>query len=179
MTQPFFDVIEVINAFAKSASPTKAVDAELILDNMIVSYKNGNGDAKPSLRTYGTVLNACAYSNRGSKQDKAAAFKISRRCFKEVISGNNGQPNSMIFSLFILSCLNLVPAGTKRDQLLASVFDECCKRGLVDTRVVLDIRRSSPTLRKQLLENTNLENGIIHINDIPQQWRSNLGSSLT
>ena len=163
----------MINAFARSTSPTKAVDAEAILDNMIESYQRGNGDAKPSLRTFGTVLNACAFTE-GNQKEKAAAFKVARRCFKEALSGNHGQPSSLDFSLFILSCQNLVPAGTKRDQLIASVFDECCKRGLVSTRIIIDIRRSSPTLRKKLLQTANLENGIIQNNDIPMQWRSNL-----
>lgn len=164
----------VINAFAKSSSPTKSVDAEVILDNMIESYHRGNGDAKPSLRTYATLLNACAYTEGGNQKDNAAAFKVARRCFKEGLGGNNGQPNSIFFSLFLMSCLNLVPPGTKRDQLVASVFDECCKRGLVDTKIVLEIRRSSPSLRQQLLQGSNLENGTFQLNDIPMQWRSNV-----
>ena len=170
----FITPMKVINAFAKSTSPTKAMDAETVLNNMVDSYHKGNGDAKPSLRTFGTVLNACAYTDNGSKKEKAAAFKVARRCFKEIISGDIGQPNSITFSLFILSCIKLVPPGTKRDQLLSSVFDECCKRGLVDVKIILDIRRSSPLLRRKLLQSANLENGSIHINDIPAEWRSNI-----
>ncbi len=159
----------MINGFAKSNSPTKATDAEAILDSMIDSYRRGNTDAKPSDRTYGTVLNACAYTKGGTN---AAAFKVARRCFKEILS--HGQPNSITFSLFILSCINLVPAGTKRDQLIASVFEECCIRGLVDIKVVLEIRRASPKLRNQILQGVNLDNGVIKICDIPEQWRSNI-----
>ncbi len=164
----------MISALAKSTLPIKAVDAESILNTMIDSYHKGNGDAKPSPRTYGTILNACAYTDSDNKKDKAAAFKIARRCFKEIINGSNGQPNSMAFSLFLSACLKLVPPGTKRDQLIASVFDECCKQGMVDVGVINNIRRSSPHLRKQLLHNANLENGFIKINNIPKQWRSNL-----
>ena len=165
----------VINAFARCSSPTKAVDAEVILDTMIDSYNNGNREAKPNMRTYGTLLNACAYAHGGSNQENAATFKVARRCFKEALNGGKtDKPNSIVFSLFIISCLNLVPPGTKRDQLIVSVFDECCKRGLVDGRIVMDIRKSSPVLRRQLLESSNLMDGYVHINDIPVKWRSNI-----
>mmetsp|Transcript_18095 Transcript_18095/g.27119 ORF Transcript_18095/g.27119 Transcript_18095/m.27119 type:complete len:100 (+) Transcript_18095:1965-2264(+) len=83
--------------------------------------------------------------------------------------------SSMTFSLFILSCLKLVPPGTKRDQLVASVFDECCSRGLVDTKVIHEIRKFSPKLKNQILQGANLENGIVNTNDIPEHWRSNVG----
>ena len=166
---------KVLEAFAKSSSPNKAIDAEKVLDKMIESYNNGNRSAKPTLRTYSIVLNACAYSN-ASNQDKAATFKLARRCFKEILNGKLGQhPDSLNFSLFMMTCQNLVPPGTKRDQLLASVFDECCKRGLVDVNVVVNIKSLSPTLKKQLLQGTNLEYGhFIQIEDIPYQWRVNV-----
>ena len=147
------------------------------------SYQKGNKDIKPSIRSYSAVLNACAYTATTSQQttisnkDKATTFKIARRCFKEILSGHHGQPNSMSFSQFILSCLTLVGPGTKRDQLIASVFEECCKQGLVDIKIVLEIRRSSPVLRKQLLERgggANLVGGVIKMEDIPMEWRRNV-----
>jgi hypothetical protein len=67
---------------------------------MIDSYHKGNGDAKPSPQTYGTVLNACAYADNDNEKDKVAAFKTARQCFKEIINRSNGQPNSMAFLLF-------------------------------------------------------------------------------
>ncbi len=110
---------------------------------------------------------------------KAQTFKIARQSFKEILSGNHGRPNSMAFSQFIASCRNLVGAGTKRDQLIQSVFEECCQRGLVDVKIILEIRRSSPLLRRQLLDDVNLADGIIELDDIPYQWRCNVSSSST
>jgi hypothetical protein len=74
----------------------------------------------------------------------------------------------------LTACLKLVPPGTKHDQLIASVSDECCKQGMVDVRIINNICRSSPHLQKQLLHNAYLENGLININNLPKQWRSNL-----
>ncbi len=144
---------------------------------MIEDYRQGNHNSKPTIRSYSGVLNACAFTpmDKSTNQEKTAAFKIARECFKEILSDSRDErPNSMAFSQFIASCLNLVAAGTKRDQLVASVFEECCRQGLVDIKIILEIRRSSPMLKNHLLESVGLADGIIRMEDIPREWRCNI-----
>ena len=177
----------MIYAFARSSLPTKAIEAQAILAKMLEAHRIGNRDAKPSIRSYSGILNACAYTliDSSSTQSistaemnkiKSQTFKIARQSFKEILSGNHGRPNSMAFSQFIASCRNLVKPGTKRDKLMKSVFQECCQQGLVDERIILEIRRSSPVLRRFLLEDVNLADGIIELQDIPYEWRYNVSS---
>jgi hypothetical protein len=163
----------VINAIAKSESPSKAEEAEAILHRMRKAYAEGNLDAKPNTRTLSTILNACAYTD-GNEREKMAAFKVSRRVFKEVLGGDSGNPNQIVFATF-LKCCTLVPAGSKRDELVESIFHDCCKRGFVDLKVIVNLRRLlSPTTLQKLLEGTVLARGMVRIEDIPSEWTVNL-----
>lgn len=164
----------MINAIAKSNSASKAAEAESVLNRMLKSYEGGNQDAKPNTRTYSTILNACAYTN-GDQTDRAAAFKIARKAFKEILSGDHGEPNQIMFATFMLACKHLVPYGVKRDQLVQFVFKECCQHGLVDIKVILNLRRVlSPSNLNEALQGTPLSNGMIELTDIPLDWRRSL-----
>jgi len=68
-----------------------------------------------------------------------------------------------------------MPPGPKRDQLVGSVFQECCRHGLVDIKVILNMRRSaSSRALNELLKGTKLSSGMIEFGDIPQGWQNNL-----
>lgn len=162
----------VINAIAKSNSSTKAVEAQRILNRMLEAYQAGNTEAKPNILTYSIVLNACAFTD-GPNTDKMAAFKIARKCFKEILG--NHVPSEIIFATFLRACNKLIPPGQKRDQLIQSVFKECCQHGLVSVKVIINLRMalSRPVLN-QILHGTNLVDGMINLRDIPYDWRKKL-----
>ena len=168
-------IVSVINAIAKSESSTKAAEAEAILYRMRNAFDDGNHDAKPNTRTLSTILNACAYSN-GSESDKISAFKVARRIFKEILSGDSGNPNQIVFATF-LKCCSLIPPGVKRDQLVQSIFTDCRERSLVDVKVIISLRRLlSSDVLQSLLGEPVLARGMVEIGDIPSGWRNNLHS---
>mmetsp|Transcript_12093 Transcript_12093/g.22628 ORF Transcript_12093/g.22628 Transcript_12093/m.22628 type:complete len:186 (-) Transcript_12093:1898-2455(-) len=159
----------VINAIAKSNSSNKAEEAEAVLQRMRRSFENGNHDAKPNSRTLSTVLNACAYTN-GDENDRRAAFNISRRIMKEII--NEHDLNQIIFATF-LKCCALIPPSAVRSSLAVSMFNECRRRGMVDVKVILGIRRClSSNELLELFRATSLASGTVSIEDIPYEWRS-------
>ena len=146
------------------------------------SYHKGNADAKPSVLTYSTLLNACAYT-RGTSEDRAAAFQIARSCMKDLLggsdngSGSGESPNNIVFGTFLLACSNLLPPSPERDRWIASSFRECIRLGVVDTKVVLIVRRSaSPELVRTLLDGTGLaERGSsVSFESLPEDWRCNV-----
>ena len=159
----------VINTIAKGSSPAKAVDAMKILDRMIEANEAGNREAAPNVLTYSTILNACAHTN-GTNADAQAAFKIARNTMKEILS--NHEPNEIIFATFLQACHRLVPPGERRDQLISSVFRECCQYSMVNVKVILSLRAAlSPKKLEQTLEGTGLADGLISFKDIPYKWR--------
>lgn len=191
-TQPSYNA--VINAFAKSSFPSKAVEAESILHMMLDSYNNGNQQAKPSVITYSAIMNACAYT-QGDREDRRAAFRIAQSCFKQIVrdgndddrcnNNNNNGPNNIVFRTFFIACANLVPPGERRDELVRFVFDECCRRGMLDVKIMVNLRRSfSYDLLSSLCSNANsssrisnsdhLARGRIELEDLPPEWRSNI-----
>lgn len=170
-TEPCYNA--AINAIAKSSSPTKAKDAEIVLDRLLSSKT-----AKPSVNTYSTVMNACAYTRieSGQKNHPIAleAFDISKRCFRQLLQYHAHEMNSVVFNTFLQSCNNLLSPGKNRDALVSSVFKECCQNGLVNIQILVNLRKIlSPSALHKALEGTTLAVGNIQPNDIPLDWRVN------
>jgi hypothetical protein len=139
---------------------------------MIEAHEKGMVKDLPNVKTYSFLLNACAYT-RGTREEKMPAFKIARGALKKILEIDEGV-NQLHFSTFLLACSNLMPPGENRDILMTSVFDECCKRGLVDVKVILNIRRSLSPIRKvEALRGTNLAIGNVSFDDLPTEWRCN------
>ena len=161
----------VINAFAKSNDDAKATKSYQLLQRMLHEYESGrNRDAKPSVMTYSTVLNSCAYT-RGSSDNRREAFQIARACLRDVLS-MGGANSSVPFSMFLLTCARLAPRGAERDVLVESVFKECCRRGVVDELVVRNLRSAaSPALLSKLLGRAGRD--VAHA-ELPQDWKCNL-----
>jgi len=186
-------LMKVINAFAKSNSPSKAVEAESILHMMLDSYNNGNQQAKPSVITYSAIMNACAYT-QGDREDRRAAFRIAQSCLKQIVSGggnenssnkNNEGPNNIVFRTFFTACANLVPPGDKRNELVRLVFEECCRRGMLDVKIIVNLRRSfsndlvsslcsKASSSSRISNRDHLARGRIELEDLPLEWRSNI-----
>ena len=64
---------KVINAFAKSEFPSKAVEAESIIQSMLDLYHSGNLQEQPSIITYLDIINAYAYT-KGNLGDRRSAL---------------------------------------------------------------------------------------------------------
>ena len=140
---------------------------------MVELYENKTLRQPPNTFSYAFLLNACAYTTTGTKEQKLRAFNIGKGAFKKILEMNENV-TQIHFANFLLSCSNLLPPSENRDKLMTSVFDECQKRGLVDVQVILNIRRSlSPHQKEEALRGTNLGRGRILFDDLPYEWRCN------
>eukprot|EP00554_Chaetoceros_debilis_P007409 CAMPEP_0194072582 /NCGR_PEP_ID=MMETSP0149-20130528/290_1 /TAXON_ID=122233 /ORGANISM="Chaetoceros debilis, Strain MM31A-1" /LENGTH=1273 /DNA_ID=CAMNT_0038752479 /DNA_START=363 /DNA_END=4187 /DNA_ORIENTATION=+ len=165
----------VINAIAKSSSKDKAFLAKSMLDRMKKSHENGNEDAKPDMRTYSTILNACAFTFIEDQAEKEEVLQIARQALKEILNGSDAP--AFVFASFLLACSRLMGAGTKRDGVAQVLFNECRRRGVVDVKVILNLRKmASPECLRQILKGSRVPVGNIVLDDIPQEWRSNVKS---
>jgi len=160
----------VMNAIAKDNSRTsKAVDVHTLINRIIVTF-----DIQPTLTSYSILLNACAYTPTTNRHDREVAFKIARRCFKDILSGKHGEPNNIIFGSFLSACSNLIPKSDKRDRLMISVFEECCKMGLVDVKIIINLRKSvSSQVIKNVFKGTTFASGFVNPESIPVKWSEN------
>ena len=98
---------------------------------------------------------------------------MARRIFKEILSGDSGSPNQIVFATFLKCCSPLIPPpGVKRDQLVQSIFTDCRERGLVDVKVIISLRRllSSDVLQSLLGEQPVLARGMVEIGDTYSEW---------
>ncbi len=170
-------LLSVINALAKSDDPHKARKC-LDLVRRMENPPHGRSIIKPSIITFSTVLNACAHT-KGTPEECSEAFQIARSCMKEVLSQKYGQPNNIIFGTFLFACTKLVTAGPERDHLIASVFNECCKLGLVDEKTYLNVRRAlSRNLWEKLIQDSKIQSNKkdMTFQEIPTEWRMNVSS---
>jgi len=65
--------LKVINLFAKSDFPSKAVESESILQLILDSYHSENLQEKLDVITYLSVMSACAYA-KGGLDDQRTTF---------------------------------------------------------------------------------------------------------
>ena len=174
----------VINAYAKSRDPDKSLGAKRILDRMLKSYRNGNMSARPNAVSYSTLLNACAYT-RGSVVERDKSFAIAKDCMREILNSSKrgddidkmNDLNNVVFGTFLLCCSTLISPeqGGRKDRLIQAIFGECRDLGMVDPKVILNVRRAaSPDLLRSLMEGTNLATGDASFDSIPNKWKANI-----
>jgi len=158
----------VINCFARSKEPDKAVQAVSILQQMEEQFRIGNESARPNAIAYNNVLNACAYTNGDAKAIETA-FKIACLVFDEIRSSDYLRPTDVTYGTYLSVCANLMPDSDARDDLVQAVFKRCTREGMC-SEMVLDnmFAGASDKLRNELLD------GVDDENKIPQHWYRNL-----
>ena len=82
--------------------------------------------------------------------------------------------NGVEFAMFLLACARLSPPRVKRDVLVESVFEECCRRGLVNELVLRNVHNAaSPRLQRKLLGRPARD---VAYEMLPREWKCNVVS---
>eukprot|EP00584_Thalassiosira_punctigera_P016355 CAMPEP_0172576154 /NCGR_PEP_ID=MMETSP1067-20121228/137578_1 /TAXON_ID=265564 ORGANISM="Thalassiosira punctigera, Strain Tpunct2005C2" /NCGR_SAMPLE_ID=MMETSP1067 /ASSEMBLY_ACC=CAM_ASM_000444 /LENGTH=1179 /DNA_ID=CAMNT_0013368817 /DNA_START=1300 /DNA_END=4836 /DNA_ORIENTATION=- len=139
-----------IHAIAKSQQPGKAKRCGEVLERMIAARNSGFHESAPSLITYSTIINACAYTH-GSESDKKEAFDLARDCFRTLLESNELEPCVSSFTNFFLVISRHLKHGAVRDQFAEAVFLEGCKRGKIGKQVFNNFRKASPAVANRIL----------------------------
>jgi pentatricopeptide repeat protein len=136
-----------LGVIARSRDPKKAPRAKRIVEKM----KKSQDMLSPSVRSYYTLLSACAYTE-GAPDENFAAFQIAVDTLKEMRESQNQDPDSACFGMFLKACANLMPESRKRDAVVENVFRKCCSEGLANDFVLQEFERaSSETLQLEML----------------------------
>jgi pentatricopeptide repeat protein len=158
-------------AMSRARDPKKAVRSKQVLDKMKVQYKLGDNSFAPSVYTYRTLLNSCAYTD-GEPEDKLAAFQIAVDALKELRESDYLDPDSNAYSLFLRACANLMPASRKRDAVIENVFLKCCKDGFLSDNALTEFENAASEELQLKIIGGFLEDGV----QPPAEWSRNVVS---
>lgn len=152
-----------LKVIARARDSNKAIRAKRIFDKMKVDGEN------PSVRSYYTLLSACAYTV-GNPAENMEAFQLAIDTLKELRESLDREPDNACFGMFLKACGNLMPENKKRDAVVESVFQKCCSDGLVNDFVLNEFERaSSEALQLEILGGF-LEDGV----RLPEEWSRNV-----
>ena len=179
--------IAVIHSWARSSENNRARQAQQLLNIMTRRYHDAKKEyknnptkrnksryrlLKPNVKTFTSVLNACARPvNDSEKED---AFEIAKLAMAELSVGTYGKPNFLSYAAYLAVCATTLEVGPERDAETKKVFKECIEKGQV-AQIVLEklYTAASPELLFELIGDQLDEKGQI---TIPSHWsRSTVG----
>jgi len=156
----------VITSYARSAEPLKARNAERILLKMIDAYNNGNKALKPPVYAFNACLNACAYTH--NQKEKVDAFRVAVSTL--VLLQKYCKPDHTTYGTLIRAWSNLFPKDDeRRDNIIDSVFKQCCKEGQLGLMVLQQLKfAASPELYRSLLGKEITDE--VNLTELPPEW---------
>lgn len=197
-----YSFTSVMDAWAKSKEAHKGLRARELLDRLNdLYYTTKRTNLRPTQIPYNTVLNACAFSARGtSEEEQREALKIAVGTFASMSTSSTMTTRSNSDTSYkvrrdtvsygnMLKCIaNLIPHGDVRNRMALQVFRHCCEEGLVGSLVWNEIRRAVPTkvlqdacgadLFDRSRRNHGLQHGVngigsIDVHQLPKHWTAN------
>jgi len=166
-----------IHAWARSADHTKAQRALKLLQTMKAEYKKtGRDELKPTLISYNAALDSCARC-QGDLQQQTDALKIAFAIFKAIGVEADMEANSTTYAALLRAISFLLQPGGERNNLAKMVFEKAKKAGMVDFRVMLQLKKSADSLLFLELLKDDLpldRNGNFDFNNVPPNWARNV-----
>ncbi|VEU40737.1 unnamed protein product [Pseudo-nitzschia multistriata] len=155
----------VIHTWARSSEKHRARKAYQLLNVMTRRYHDAKRNferkntkrtksmykaLEPNVKTFTSVLNACA--RPASDSEKADAFAIAQLTMAELSVGTYGKPNFLSFAAYLSVCGTALEVGPERDAEVQRTFENCVKAGEV-AQIVLEKLHSaaSPELLHELI----------------------------
>ena len=171
----------MIHSWARSSEKNRARHAYQLLNVMTRRYYdakieyNANNTKKnktfykllkPNVKTFTSVLNACA--RPVAKSERADAFAIAQLTMAELSLGTHGKPNFLSYAAYLAVCGTALEVGPERDAETKKTFRDCIQAGQVG-KIVLEklYTAASPELLHELIGDHLDERGQI---SIPNHW---------
>lgn len=165
----------VIYAWGRSNYADKSQRVLKVLKRMKDLYKEGNTEAKPSLIAYNAALDACARC-QGHLEQQTEALKIAFAILKTIQADPYLEANVVTYSTLLRACSFLLPAGEERNKIGTAVFEKAKKAGMVDFRVLLQLKKVvDGAVLQVLLEGLPQDSrGTFDFNNVPPGWNRNV-----
>jgi len=171
----------VIHSWARSSERNRARHAYQLLNVMTRRYHDAKSEfnanstkknksyfklLKPNVKTFTSVLNACARPvDESEKQD---AFAIAKLAMAQLSVGTYGKPNFLSYAAYLAVCGTTLDVGPERDFETEKTFRDCIKAGQVGQIVLEKLYLSaSPEHLHELIGDQLDEQGQI---SIPRHW---------
>jgi len=171
----------VIHSWARSSEKNKARQAYQLLNVMTRRYHDAKKEysinktkknksryklLKPNVKTFTSVLNACARPvNKAEKED---AFAIAQLAMAELSLGTYGKPNFLSYAAYLAVCATTLEVGPKRDAETKKTFGDCIQAGQVGQIVLEKLHTAaSPELLDELIGQHLDDRGQV---TIPPHW---------
>lgn len=142
-----------------------------MLHTIITLYEDGNKRLKPNIIVYNTVLNACAFTKNGDKND---ALLVALMTFNELRNSKYCKPDAITYGTLLKSFNYLLPKGDKLTMMTTKLFHQCCKDGLYGDLFMNGMRKAVPKETfKELMVNGGAEWSKGNIRP-PRDWIRNV-----
>jgi len=173
----------VIHSWARSSEKHRARHAYQLLNVLTRRYHAAKSNyhvrntkknkklinlMKPNVKTFTSVLNACAWPVDESEKDDA--FDIAKITMAELSIGIYGKPNFLSFAAYLAVCSSTLDVGSVRDAEVNKTFEDAIKAGQVGQIVLEKLHISaSPALLHQLIGPYMNDRGVVQI---PRHWNA-------
>ena len=125
------------------------------------------------MTTYSSVINACAYCASGAEK-RGEALDTALRTFDKLCALEEESPNNITYGTTFKAIQNLMPISEKREELVQTLFDQCCEEGYVDSFVLTQLRFASPRLYRDLVEGPCGLGGPGDLRNVPVEWTASV-----
>jgi hypothetical protein len=167
--------ITAISAWAKSRKFGKAARAKAILDKMKSLYTSGVIKSPPNIYCYTAVINACAYTERDSIEQRDALL-VFVTTYKEMMNEKDIVPNHVTFFTVLTALRTLLPADKKRADAVGTVFKKCIELGMCNQSVTkrLESVLNTKQLKELVGDERVSESGAVNNALLPPEWTKNV-----
>jgi hypothetical protein len=159
-----------LNILVRSKEPKKALIAESILKTM---EKNpDDSKLRPNNFTYDAVLRICGSPSSNDRQQLRQYLILAVNTLTKAQKSQFVTPTPLTYGAFFLAIAKL-SSGQEHAKLLEKSLSDCCEVGVIDTKVLEILIRTTPAPLLQKLLNVNKPPSQVNITDLPAEWSRN------
>ena len=137
-------------------------------------YASGIIKSPPNIYCYTAVINACAYTERDSIEQRDA-LQVFVTTYKEMINEKDVVPNNVTFFTALTALRTLLPADQRRADAVGTVFKKCIELGMCAPSVLKRLQTVLDTKQlKELVGDDKVdESGAVDNTLLPAEWTRN------
>lgn len=158
--------ISFIKALTKANVGSLGQKTWVILERMKMLCDLGNTEIKPTVFTYNAVLHSCAESLSDDASKNLETFKVALKAFNTLLEDGERLDHGTYGNM--LQCAALLPQGSQREAVIATIFDRCCRNGYINSFVIQNlVLVAKEELWRDLCQ---CSEGEIDIESLPSGW---------
>ncbi len=166
--------------FLRILANSKVTKKTLIAEGILERMEKGNlenAKLRPNNFTYDATLQVCKKSASQDYRVRRHALLLAVKTLTKMQELNYIKPTSYTYAEFF-SAIGALTAGDELVKLLDRTFNDCCKAGVLDNRILKIIARMLPEKTFQSLLKAE-STGVSSISELPKSWSRNSRNSVS